>query len=158
MAYKKKSWFEKLHDSKGLPKVVRLERKQKDKWGNADTMIVPTPVEVDEIMRSVPKGKVITINRIREKLALKHETDVACPITTGIFSWISAHASVDDEKAGKKKVTPWWRTLKQGGELNPKYPGGIREQAKRLRKEGLVVVPGKKKNTVVIKDFETYLK
>ena len=157
MSYKKKTWYEKLHDSKGLPKVVHLAGKYKDRWGNAQTMIVPAPVEVDEIMRSVPKGKVITINRIREKLAWKHQTDVSCPITTGIFSWISAHASVDEEKEGKKRVTPWWRTLKQGGELNPKYPGGINEQAKRLRKEGLVIIPGKKKNSAVVKDFETHL-
>jgi len=156
MAYKRKSWFEKLHDSKGLPKIVRLDKKQKAKWMNAETMIVPAPIEVDEIMRSVPEGKIITVNRIREKLSQKHETDVACPITSGIFSWIAAHSAMEEEQSGKKNITPWWRTIKSDGELNPKFPGGMEEQSKRLKKEGLVIVAGKKKNTVVVKDFEKH--
>ena len=156
MAYKKKSWFEKLHDSKDLPKIVHLDKKQKAKWLNAETMVVPAPIEVDEIMRNVPEGKIITVNHIREKLAQKHNTDVACPITSGIFSWIAAHSAFDEEKEGKKKTTPWWRTIKSDGELNPKFPGGIDEQSRRLKKEGLTIVHGEKKNSIVVKDFEKH--
>jgi hypothetical protein len=154
MAYKRKTWSEKLHDNKGLPKIVRQDERQKEKWINAETMVVPAPEEVDEIMRSVPEGKIITVNRIREKLAQKHGTDVACPITTGIFSWIAAHASAEEEAGGKKKFTPWWRMIKSDGLLNPKFPGNLKEQAKRLMREGLIIIPGKRKGTLRVKEFE----
>jgi|TARA_B100001964_G_scaffold168162_1_gene184757 hypothetical protein len=59
---------------------------------------------------------------------------------SGIFAWISANAVQEAEDEGKKRITPWWRTLKAKGELNPKYPGGVKEQARRLRKEGNTIV------------------
>ena len=65
-------------------------------------------------MKQVPKGRVVTINELRAALAKKHKADFACPITTGIFSWIAAHAAAEDEAEGKKRITPFWRTLKIG--------------------------------------------
>jgi hypothetical protein len=64
----------------------------------------------------------------------------ACPITTGIFAWIAAHAADEAEREGKKRVTPYWRTLKTGGELNLKYPGGAANLRMRLEAEGHEVV------------------
>jgi hypothetical protein len=71
MAKLRKSWREKLLDSKDLPKVVEINEKMSQRWGTG-TCAIPAPVEVDEIMRQVPEGKLITINQIREKLAKKH--------------------------------------------------------------------------------------
>lgn len=143
-AYKRKSWREKLADDKGLPKIGKVEGKMSQRWGGG-TMVIPSPMEVDEIMRSVPKGKVTTINEIRASLARKHRVDFACPITTGIFAWIAANAAAEAQAEGKQRVTPWWRTLKTGGELNPKYPGGIEAQTKLLKAEGHEIVLGKGK-------------
>ena len=67
----RKSWQEKLADDKGLPKVVEINEKMSKRWGTG-TVVIPAPREVDEIMRQVPKGKLITINQIREVLARKH--------------------------------------------------------------------------------------
>jgi hypothetical protein len=47
-------------------------------------MVIPAPREVDEVMRRVPRGRLITVNQIRAALARKHGVDTACPITTGI--------------------------------------------------------------------------
>ncbi len=151
----KKSWKEKLHDSKDLPKVVKLTGKQAEKWGEG-TMAIPSPLEVDAIMKKVPKGKLITINIIRQKIAEKHKATTGCPITTGIFAWISAHAAEEEKAEGKKKITPWWRTLKEGGVLNPKYPGGIQRQMELLEAERHTVVPKGKKNFKVL-DYEKKL-
>ena len=151
----KKSWKEKLHNSKDLPKVVKLTGKQAEKWGKG-TMAIPSPLEVDAIMKKVPKGKLITINIIRRKIAQKHNATVGCPITTGIFAWIAAHAAEEEKAEGKKRITPWWRTLKEGGVLNPKYPGGIQRQMELLEAEGHTVVPKGKKNFKVV-DFEKKL-
>ena len=141
----RKTWQQKLLDNKGLPKVGVIAGKMTRRWGEG-TMVVPAPIEVDELMRKVPKGKVTTINQLREQLARKHGVSIACPITTGIFAWIAAHAAAEAQAEGKKRFTPWWRTLKTGGELNPKYPGGIRVQAALLRAEGHKLLPGKGKH------------
>jgi hypothetical protein len=135
MAYRRKSWTEKLADDKGLPKIIRMEGKMTLKWGEG-TMVIPAPREVDAEMREIKRGRLATIHHLRTQLAEKHNADLGCPITTGIFAWIAAHAAAEQEAAGKKRVTPWWRTVKTGGELNPKYPGGCEEQARRLRAEG----------------------
>ena len=36
-----------------------------------------------------------------------------------------AHASQERETTDSGNITPYWRTLKKGGELNEKYPGSI---------------------------------
>jgi len=136
---KRKTWGEKLADNKDLPKVGPVTGKMTKRWGTG-TMVIPAPVEVDALMKQVPKGRVVTINELRATLAARHKADFACPITTGIFSWIAAHAAAEAETAGAKGVTPYWRTLKTGGELNPKYPGGVKEIVRRLRAEGHVIV------------------
>src|SRR5689334_478030 len=112
----KKSWREKLADDKGLPKTGRIEGKLSSRWGSG-TMVIPAPREVDELMRQIPKGRVATINELRSALARRHRVDVGCPITTGIFAWIAAHAAEEWAAEGRKRITPYWRTLKSGGEL-----------------------------------------
>ena len=121
---KRKSWREKLADSKGLPKIGRVEGKMTTRWGTG-TMVIPAPRDVDQVMRRIPKGKLATINELRLALARKHKVSIACPITTGIFSWIAAHAAEEAARDGARVITPYWRTLKSGGELNPKFPGGL---------------------------------
>ena len=135
----KKSWKEKLNDSKDLPRVINLNAEAEKRWGGK-TMVIPSPIEVDAIMKTVKKGKVITINDIRKQLSEKYSTETACPITTGIFAWIASHAAEEDRKAGKKKITPYWRTIKSTGELNEKYPGGIAAQKRALQAEGHEIV------------------
>lgn len=124
------------------------------RWGEG-TFVIPAPVEVDGIMRKIPKGKLVTINEIRARLAKKHRVNFGCPITTGIFAWIAANAAEEMAAAGKKRITPYWRTLKASGELNPKYPGGIRNIRSRLKAEGHKVVSKGKK--FVVEDYEKSL-
>lgn len=151
---KKKSWREKLDDAKDLPKIIDIPERMTARMGRG-TMVIPAPREVDAIMRRVPEGRLITINEIRNELAKKHRTTVACPITTGIFAWIAANAADEANAQGKKDTLPYWRTLKAGGELNPKYPGGIERLRRRLREEGhRVVAKGKR---FVVADFSDHL-
>jgi hypothetical protein len=150
----KRSWQEKLADDKGLPKVGRIMGKMTRRWGTG-TMVIPAPTEVDAIMKKVPRRKLITINEIRAVLAGRHQVSIACPITTGIFAWIAAHAAEEAAAAGQKKVTPYWRTLKSGGQLNEKYPGGIPNLKRRLRAEGHRIV--RKGKRYLVADFEKSL-
>ncbi len=151
---KKKTWREKLMDSKDLPKVVSLTEDAKKHW-KGNLLAIPSPMEVNQIMARIPKGKLITIDEVRKIIARKHDADIACPLTCGIFSWIAAYAAEEEAAEGREKTTPYWRTLKTGGELNPKYPGGIEEQKKLLEAEGYSIIQKGKKYKV--KDFENFL-
>jgi len=151
---KKKSWTEKLADDQGLPKVEKITEKMSKRWGTG-TVVIPAPREVDALMRRVPKGKLVTINEIRKALAKKHDASIGCPITTGIFAWVAAHAAEEQRQEGKKDTTPYWRTLKTGGEVNPKYPGGDEKQRRLLEEEGHKVVQKGKRSVVV--DYEKSL-
>ncbi|MBE0478876.1 MGMT family protein [Candidatus Aerophobetes bacterium] len=157
MAKKPKSWQEKLLDSKDLPRVEKITPKMAGRWGTklGDTVVIPAPIEVDEIMKKVPEGKLSSINGIRVMLARKHAATIGCPLTTGIFARIAAEAAKEAEDEGKKNITPYWRTLKAGGVINEKYPGGIETQKKLLEKEGHTVIQKGKKYIVV--DFEKCL-
>ena len=152
----RKSWREKLADSKDLPKVAEITDKMSKRWGTG-TVVIPAPREVDEIMARVPEGKVITINQIRSALAQRHGATIGCPLTTGIFANIAARAAEEAAAEGKKDITPYWRTLKSRGELNEKYPGGVEAQAAHLREEGHTIEPGKGKKPPKVKDFERAL-
>lgn len=139
----KKTFNEKLHDVKDLPKVQFA-----DKYGK---MLIAAPVEYDELMKKIPQGKLTTSDELRASLARKHEADYTCQLTAGIFINIAANASQEREDAGSKDLTPFWRTLKKGGELNEKYPGGIDRQRFLLESEGHEII--KKGKRYYVKDF-----
>jgi hypothetical protein len=151
---RRKTWREKLANDNGLPKVEKVTGKMTKRWGTG-TMVIPAPREVDALMQQVPKGRVVTINELRAALAKKHRAGFACPITTGIFSWIAAHAAEEAIAAGEAAPTPYWRTLKSGGEINRKYPGGVTALRRKLAAEGHAFV--KKGARTLVRDFEKVL-
>src|SRR5215813_10481812 len=104
----RKTWREKLADSKDLPRVERIPAALHPRWGKG-TFVIPAPLEVDALMRRVRRGRLTTINELRAALAARHRTSIACPITTGIFAAISARAADEDEQRGMVRVTPYWR-------------------------------------------------
>ena len=152
----RRTWQEKLADSKDLPKVVEITDNMSKRWGTG-TVCIPAPIEVDGIMKKVPKGKLITINQIRETVARKHGATIGCPITTGIFVNIAARAAEETTAEGKANTTPYWRTLKSKGELNEKYPGGVEAQVAHLREEGHIIELSKGNKPHKVKDFEKAL-
>src|SRR5688500_13848191 len=104
MSYRRKSWQEKLANSKDLPRICDAT---KSKRGGTGTFVIPAPVEVDALMKKVRRGKLTTIDAIGKTLAKKHNTTTACPITTGIFAWIAAHAAHEQEQSGRSRITPY---------------------------------------------------
>ena len=67
----------------------------------------------------------------------------------------SGKCSQEDIKHGRKKVTPYWRTIKSDGKINEKYPGGIFLQKRKLSNENhKIVLSGK---NYFVKDFENKL-
>ena len=150
----KKDFNAMLHQDKGMPKIQTVTDEATIKKYGGDRMYFAPPVTYDAIMKSVPEGKVLTVGAIRDYLAKKNGADFTDPITAGIFVSIAAWASF---QRGTEE-TPYWRTLKAGGELNPKYPGGVEAQRARLEAEGHVVLQkGRKNITYYVKDYEAAL-
>lgn len=143
-----------LHDRKDMPKIQTITDEKSIKKYGGDRMYFAPPIAYDEVMRRVPFGKLITVGRIRDYFAAQSGADFTEPITAGIFVSIVAWAS-DQRNADE---TPYWRTLKANGELNPKYPGGIEAQKERLEKEGHTVVQkGRTTMRYYVKDYEQAL-
>ena len=147
----KKSYNEKLNDSKDMPKVIEVtDPKAISKFGGTKMLIAP-PLAYDEIMKKVPKGKVITSDYIRNYLSKKHNADYTCQLTAGIFINICANASSERDV----DETPYWRTIKKNGELNEKYPGGIDDQKLHLEAEGHDII--QKGKRYFVKDYNEKL-
>ncbi len=132
----KKDFNAMLRNNKNMPKVqIITDEKSIEKYGGERMYFAP-PMDYDNVMKRVPHGKVITVGQIRDYFAIENQADFTDPITAGIFVSIAAWASEQREE----ERTPYWRTLKADGELNPKYPGGAVAQKKKLEEEGHTVI------------------
>ena len=150
----KKDFNAMLKDSKDMPKLVKITDKPSIKKYGGDNMYFAPPMDYDEIMKKIPYGKLITIGNIRDYFAKKNNADFTDPITAGIFTSIVAWASFQRNE----DKTPYWRTLKNNGELNPKYPGGVELQKKKLEEEGHTIIQkGRTNIRYYVKDFENSL-
>ena len=155
MPYRRKTWREKLEDSKKMPKVLDFDPRfpcgralEKRGARPGDSVVLAPPLEVDEVMRSVPCGKLITLDGICDRLSGRHGTMFCCTLTTGIFVMTAANAAEESRGRGDEDTTPYWRTLKADGSLNETYPGGAEAHRGLLEKEGFVVVRKGKKHYV----------
>lgn len=143
-----------LHDGKGMPRIqIISDARSIEKYGGNRMYFAP-PIDYDHAMRRVPFGRVTTVGAIREYFALQNGADFTEPITAGVFvsiaAWASAQRGADE--------TPYWRTLKAGGELNEKYPGGVQAQREKLAAEGHEIVPrGRASIRYSVKDYEKSL-
>ncbi|PLC03508.1 6-O-methylguanine DNA methyltransferase [Variovorax sp. RO1] len=136
----RKGWRDRLAGYPNLPNVKAIPPAMRARHGEG-TIATPSPAEVEEAMRGVPEGRLATVLGIGEEIAARHQATIGCTVTTAIFAHMVAHAT-EEAMTGDSRTprTPYWRTLKIGGELNPNYPGGIEAQMSRLEAEGHTVV------------------
>jgi hypothetical protein len=163
--------------SKRIPWRTKLERQQEIRIVDIPPrmqarlgkgrMVIPRPLDVDALIRSVPKGKLVTVLQLRQELARRSKVDVACPLCTGIFVRIVAEAAneelgMDKKNIGKKNmskktVTPFWRVVTGEGRLNPRFPGGAAAQKRSLASEGHKILKANGKKPPAVADFESAL-
>ena len=147
----KKDFNAMLKNSKDMPKIQIITDEASIRKYGGERMFFAPPMEYDRVMRLVPEGKVITVGVIRDYFAKENGADFTDPITAGIFVSIAAWASF--QRDGDE--TPYWRTLKAGGELNEKYPGGAAAQKAKLEAEGHTVIEkGRTNIRYFVKDYE----
>ncbi len=150
----KKDFNAMLADSKGMPRIQMVTDPATIRKYGGDRMYFAPPIDYDRAMRRVPRGMVTTVGEIRAFFAREAGADFTEPITAGVFvsiaAWASFQRQVDE--------TPYWRTLKAGGELNPKYPGGVEAQREKLEAEGHTVIRrGRKNFRYYVEDYEKVL-
>jgi alkylated DNA nucleotide flippase Atl1 len=156
----RKTWKEKLEDNKKFPKILELKenfpcyaalRKMGAKPG--DKVVLAPGKDIYQYMNQVPEGRLQTLSNICKKLASDYEVDYCCTLTTGIYVTIAANASKE-----MGEYLPFWRTIKNDGSLNPKYPGDAEYQKQRLIEEGFTIITrGRKNIKYFVENFENYL-
>ena len=150
----KKDFNAMLADSKGMPRIQIVTDPATIRKYGGDRMYFAPPIDYDRAMQRVPRGMVTTVGEIRAFFAREAGADFTEPNPAGVFvsiaAWASFQRQVDE--------TPYWRTLKAGGELNPKYPGGIEAQREKLEAEGHTVIRrGRKNFRYYVEDYEKVL-
>ena len=164
----KKDFNAMMKNNKDMPKIQIVEDENTIKKYGGSKMFFAPPLYYDNIMKKVPKGKLVTVSQMRDYLAGKlvtvsqmrdylakqNNADFTDPMTAGIFVNIVAWASYQRDT----DITPYWRTLKSDGELNVKYPEAIELQKRLLEEEGHTIVSkGTKNIKYYVKDFENSL-
>ena len=132
----KKDFNAMLRRDNGMPKIQIVTDPGTIKKYGGEKMYFAPPSAYDEVMGRIPMGRLLTVGEIRSWFARKNGADFTDPITAGIFVSIAAWAS--EQRETDKR--PYWRVLKAGGELNPKFPGGAQAQKEKLEAEGHVVL------------------
>lgn len=143
----KKSWKEKMEER------TKGEIKQTDKG----MMYISYPREIEKVIRSIPKGKLITTEQIVKKFTKQYKVDFTCPLTTGIFVSIVANYAEEQKESGAKELVPYWRVIKPKGYIYDKYLGQELPQKGHLESEGFKIIPRGTKKGPVVKDYEKYL-
>ena len=151
---RKKDFNAMLKKNKDMPKIQIITDERTIKRYGGTKMLLAPPIFYDELMKMVPAGRLLTVGAIREYLAKQNNADFTDPMTAGIFVNIAAWASYQRNE----NITPYWRTIKSNGELNPKYPEGIELQKRLLEEEGHTIITGGLKNIkYYVKDFKSSL-
>ena len=129
----KKDFNAMMNNNKDMPKTQVVKDEKTIKKYRGTKMFFAPPIYYNELMKKVPKGKLITVSQMRDYLAKENNADFTDPMTAGIFVNIVAWASYQRNA----DITPYWRTLKSDGELNVKYPEAIELQKNYLKKKDI---------------------
>lgn len=134
---RKKTWIEK-RDGGQTPHIVILEKSFAGIPAGAK-MLIASPQEIEAVIRTIPKGEVITPATLRQNLAMRHKADATCPVSTGIFLRVVTEAALEEFAQGKPahQITPFWRAVTADSPLAKKLSADADEIAhiKRLAGE-----------------------
>lgn len=116
-----KSWTDKRDNHKHKPEVVELTGDAIKGWCGSK-MYIYTPLEIQAVIAKIPEDRLVLVSEIGDYLAKRSGTDVTCPLTTGIFMNIVANALWEETQLEGKVEIPWWRVVKDKGDLIEKFP------------------------------------
>ncbi|MEY3821636.1 MAG: hypothetical protein RL337_1817 [Bacteroidota bacterium] len=131
----KKSWLDKLNENKE-PKIKRIGIDFADIPAGSN-MFIATPKLIDQYINEIGVGKRIDLKTMRKDLAIEHNADYTCPVTTGIFLRIVAEANYEKLQQGKhlEEITPFWRVIEPNSPLAKKLTFGQVFLLEQIEKE-----------------------
>lgn len=127
-------------------KIEVIPKTMEKFFGCSGKMVKPSPETVKSVVRKIRKGKLVTLNQLREKIAKDFSVQTACPAST--TKSLQILSKEDDSIC-------YWRVIKQKGELIAQFPNGVKGHAVLLEKEGFEIDLSKK--TPVVMGYETKL-
>lgn len=131
----KKSWLDKLNENKE-PKIKRIDIDFADIPAGSN-MFIATPKLIDQYINEIGVGKRIDLKTMRKDLAIEHNADYTCPVTTGIFLRIVAEANYEKLQQGihLQEITPFWRVIEPNSALAKKLTFGQDFLLEQIEKE-----------------------
>ena len=132
-----KSWTDRLNTA-GINGIRPTPRTMSDVI-EGQPMLVPTPRQVDEFIRPIPKGVEMDVRALRTALAVEHGAEVTCPVTIGYHLRTVAEAALEDLERGTAlaDITPFWRVLSSRTPTTKKLSLGAKLVDEQRRREGL---------------------
>ncbi len=120
----KKNWLQKLNEKKE-PTVKRIEFDFAGMPAKS-TMLIATPQIIEQYISHIPQGRKVPVATLRNDLAMEHQADFTCPLTTGIFLRIVAEANHEKyrQQDSLKGITPFWRVIDPDSDLAGKLTFG----------------------------------
>jgi hypothetical protein len=131
----KKSWLDKLNEHKE-PKIKRIDIDFAD-IPSGSNMFIATPKIIDQYIQEIGFGKRVDAKTLRKDLAIEHNADYTCPLTTGIFLRIVAEANYEKLQQGKsiEEITAFWRVIEPNSALSKKLTFGQDFLLQQIKKE-----------------------
>lgn len=152
---KKQSWREYLDGVE--EKIHEITPEWEHKYGKGK-ILIPAPRDIERIINQVKKGRLVTVEMIRDRLAQEKNVKLTASAPTNIYWKKIALAAEEERLQNKKHITPYWRVLKLNGLINEKLPGGLEKQQELLIKEEHdIELFGKRKKVPKVVEYEKYL-
>ena len=131
----KKTWLDKLNEHKES-KIKRIDIDFADISAGSN-MFIATPQLIDAYIQEIGIAKHIDLKTLRKDLAIEHNADATCPVTTGIFLRIVAEANYEKLQQGKsiEEITPFWRVIEPNSSLAKKLTFGQNFLLQQIEKE-----------------------
>jgi hypothetical protein len=132
-----KSWNDRLN-TPGINGVKPTPRTIGDVV-EGQPMLVPTARQVDDFIRSIPKGVEMDVRALRTALAIEHGAQVTCPVTIGYHLRTVAEAANEDLERGMElsAIAPFWRVLDANTPTTKKLSFGAEFVTAQRKREGL---------------------
>ena len=119
------TWTEKFHS--GMKPVVAPSIRTISGFPPGSPMLIPIPSQVDDYIRSIPRGESRTREQMASDLAQMAGADLTCPFCCGTFIRICSEKAFEELEAGKpvESVTPFWRILGPKSPIRKKLSFGV---------------------------------
>lgn len=116
----KKSWEEKFYEKPNF-KIKVIDRSF---WGyvRGSKMLIPSPKIIENYLNQSDEGLKLSVETMREDLAIEFGADFTCPMTTAIFLRIVSEYSYEKyiQNNSMHNICPFWRIVDPNSKLADK--------------------------------------